>query len=124
MDVSAPAPKLEIKKADCRGGSRRSERLSAPAELKSDLAPADLLIELDKAAGRFVNTLVDSETQEVILRYPNETQLAFSRAVERLSARHKELGGAANAERCVRRPEAACKIVYASSISVNSLLTI
>lgn len=51
------------------------------AELSDKVLPDRLVVERDEAAGRFVQTVLDRETEEVQLRYPNETQLAFSRAV-------------------------------------------
>lgn len=51
--------------------------LAAPQTL---VAPW-LLIELDKASNRFVQTLVDPSSQSVLRRFPNEGQLAFSRGV-------------------------------------------
>src|SRR5262249_5114786 len=50
-------------------------------EARNAIPPAKALADLDQAAGRFVHTLLDSKTQEVLLRYPNEGRLAFSRAV-------------------------------------------
>jgi hypothetical protein len=41
--------------------------------------PPRLIIELDEAAERFVQTLVDGV--DVLRRYPDEAQLAFSRGV-------------------------------------------
>jgi hypothetical protein len=81
FNASPPSPPPDIKKTGPAAEAAEKNISERMAEMKSDLAPAELLIELDKAAGRFVNTLVDSGTQEVILRYPNETQLAYSRAV-------------------------------------------
>ena len=43
--------------------------------------PDRLVVEKDQHAGRFVQTLIDSQTLEVKHRYPSEAQLAFSRAV-------------------------------------------
>ena len=51
------------------------------AETLNALLPGQLLVEIDRASGRFVHTLMDSQTQEVLLRFPNEGQLAFSRAI-------------------------------------------
>jgi hypothetical protein len=42
---------------------------------------ADLRIEVDKAAGRFVLTFTDPETGETLRRFPNEAQLAFARII-------------------------------------------
>jgi hypothetical protein len=52
------------------------------AQLRTQLLPGDLLVEIDVEAGRFVQTLRDANSQEVVWRYPNENQLAFSRAVK------------------------------------------
>lgn len=46
-----------------------------------DLTPANLQVSLDANAQRFVQTLTDPNTSETVLRYPSETQLAYSRAV-------------------------------------------
>jgi hypothetical protein len=64
---------------------------NAPAELNElaeknapqprDLTPAKLEVSLDPSAQRFVQTLTDPATSETVLRYPSETQLAYSRAV-------------------------------------------
>ena len=51
------------------------------AEVSAKVLPNQLVVEVDAEAGRFVQTVIDSQTEEVQLRYPNETQLAFSRAV-------------------------------------------
>ena len=45
------------------------------------LFPPRLVIELDQAAERFVQTLVDNAGDTVLRRYPDEAQLAFSRGV-------------------------------------------
>lgn len=51
------------------------------AELHAKMEPNKLIIEKDELAQRFVSTMVDAQTQEVERTYPNESQLAFSRAV-------------------------------------------
>ena len=59
-----------------------AERLALrKAEISEKVLPDLLIIEKDESADRFVQTVLDDQTQEVVLRYPNETQLAFSRAV-------------------------------------------
>ncbi|MBL8537734.1 MAG: hypothetical protein JNM59_10065 [Hyphomonadaceae bacterium] len=40
-----------------------------------------LQVQLDKDAGRFVQTLTDASTHETLRKYPSEAQLAYSRAV-------------------------------------------
>jgi hypothetical protein len=51
------------------------------AELRSAIIPDKLLVRLDPDAGRFVQTMTDANTDETVLRYPNDTQLAYARAV-------------------------------------------
>jgi uncharacterized FlaG/YvyC family protein len=40
-----------------------------------------LLVEVDVAAGRFVQTILNRETKELLRQFPSEAQLAFSRGV-------------------------------------------
>ncbi len=54
--------------------SELSLKLEAPQLTK-------VLVRIDTMSGRFVQTLLDRSTQEVLLQYPNEGQLAFSRAI-------------------------------------------
>ena len=64
--------------------SAANENLSGQQQEAATIAaltPADLLIEIDRVSGRFINTLMDPHSKEVIRRYPSEGQLAFSRAV-------------------------------------------
>ena len=51
------------------------------AEAQTKLAPAKLSVEIDAAAGRFVNILSDVNTGQVVRQYPSDAQLAFSRAI-------------------------------------------
>jgi hypothetical protein len=51
------------------------------AMLQANLAPDKLRVSLDTNAGRFVQTLTDVNTAEMLRRYPSESQLAYSRAV-------------------------------------------
>ena len=46
----------------------------------NQLLPGQLMIEVDRASGRFVQTMKDV-SEEVLWRFPSEGQLAFSRAV-------------------------------------------
>jgi hypothetical protein len=50
-----------------------------------------LLVRLDVEAGRFIQTLTDVSSMEMVWRYPSEGQLAFSRAV---NAYAKAISGA------------------------------
>lgn len=51
------------------------------AAIKNELLPDKLQVRLDEKAGRFVQTLTDAATEEMVRRYPSEAQLAYSRAV-------------------------------------------
>lgn len=56
----------------------------APEELSLKLDAPQLtkvLVRIDVQSGRFVQTLLDRSTHEVLLQYPNEGQLSFSRAI-------------------------------------------
>lgn len=48
---------------------------------RQSLIAGNLRIELDREAGRFVQTLTDPNTMEVLRRFPYESQLAYARAV-------------------------------------------
>ena len=48
---------------------------------RAQLQPGKVEIQLDPDAQRFVATLTDSTTSEMLRRYPSESQLAYSRAV-------------------------------------------
>jgi hypothetical protein len=48
---------------------------------QQSLIAGHLRIELDQEAGRFVQTLTDAHTMEVLRSFPYESQLAFARAI-------------------------------------------
>lgn len=48
---------------------------------RAETQPGKVLVQLDPDAQRFVATLTDSSTSEMLRRYPSESQLAYSRAV-------------------------------------------
>lgn len=48
---------------------------------QASLIAGNLRIELDQEAGRFVQTLTDPTTHQVLMRFPYESQLAYSRAI-------------------------------------------
>jgi hypothetical protein len=48
---------------------------------KNELMPDKVAVQLDPEAQRFVSTLTDNLTAEMLRRYPSESQLAYSRAV-------------------------------------------
>jgi hypothetical protein len=51
------------------------------AMLRAKTEPDNLQVSLDGNAQRFVQTLTDSSTGEMLRRYPSEAQLAYARAV-------------------------------------------
>lgn len=51
------------------------------AALQAEVQPDNLRVSLDGNAQRFVQTLTDSDTGEMLRRYPSEAQLAYARAV-------------------------------------------
>lgn len=53
-----------------------------PAEPRPALLlDGDLVVEIDKEAGRFVQKILDPRTGDVLRQYPSEDQLKFSRAL-------------------------------------------
>jgi hypothetical protein len=56
-------------------------RAERDEQRKTERLPANLVVRLDVDAARFVQTLTDASTEETVLKYPSESQLAFSRAV-------------------------------------------
>jgi uncharacterized FlaG/YvyC family protein len=70
--------------AGAESEDQRQRRDDGAAEKRAPvhtLLAGHLKIELDEAAGRFVQTLTDPNTQEVLRRFPHESQLAFARAI-------------------------------------------
>ena len=76
----APAP-ADVSKANpaAEAASRRIAQYEAAQ--RAELQPDKVLVRLDPDAQRFVSTLTDSATAEMLRRYPSEAQLAYSRAV-------------------------------------------
>lgn len=83
VDVSTPEAQPSPQKSLKGPAAVAAEKAVQEQELQreSELTPATLLIEIDRAAGRFVNVLLDPRTREVIVQYPSESQLAYSRAI-------------------------------------------
>src|SRR5262245_37729424 len=94
MDAIASITTLDAKTASVRpvAESQPEKTASAEAQAAPDRAPTqngvgplpaprELLVEVDEASGRFVHTFRDPDTEQVELKYPSDTQLAFSRAV-------------------------------------------
>lgn len=78
--LPAPSP---AQSSEPSPAAQAAERRMAEhqAMLRADLTPDKLRVSLDPNAGRFVQTLTDANTAEMVRRYPSESQLAYSRAV-------------------------------------------
>ena len=72
MAQSEPGPVAEA------ANRRIAEHAAAQ---KTELMPDKVAVSLDPEAQRFVATLTDTSTSEMLRRYPSESQLAYSRAV-------------------------------------------
>lgn len=70
---------------DSSGGKKPAKIDESAAAIvtqaQKPLIAGHLRIELDRDAGRFVQTLTDPVTNEILRRFPNESQLAFARAI-------------------------------------------
>lgn len=78
MPARAPALSSEPGPAALEAQRRMAEH---QAMLRADALPDQATIRLDAEAQRFVHTLQDSSTAEMLRKYPSESQLAYSRAV-------------------------------------------
>ncbi|MGE3141969.1 MAG: hypothetical protein AB7L65_01500 [Hyphomonadaceae bacterium] len=77
-----PAVSGAPKAPSAAAGAKEKFNDPVPAAPGADSAPAPkLIVELDAASGRLVRTLLDPVSESVLWRYPNESQLAFSRGV-------------------------------------------
>ena len=63
------------------GNSMAPPQAGTPIGSEQLSAPSKLVIEFDQASQRFVQTLLDDAAHEILRRYPDEAQLAFSRGV-------------------------------------------
>ena len=71
-------PPAHSRPSGARGTQASDERA---AQRDASNPPPKLTIELDTASRRFVQTLFDGGSEEVLRRYPDEGQIAFSRGV-------------------------------------------
>ncbi len=83
LTVAKPKP-LEPSPASKAAAAMEAARR---AEAQNKLAPAKLSVEIDAAAGRFVNILSDADTGQIVRQYPSDAQLAFSRAIRAYALR-------------------------------------
>lgn len=77
--LPAPTPAQSSGPSPATDAAER--RIAEQQTLQAELAPGHLRVSLDASAGRFVQTLTDANTEEMVRRYPSESQLAYSRAV-------------------------------------------
>jgi hypothetical protein len=76
------APDVKQQQTPETASNENAPAEAAPAIVAPpDLTPAKLQVSLDPGAQRFVQVLTDAVTAETVLRYPSETQLAYSRAI-------------------------------------------
>lgn len=80
LDLSAPTQAQTSEPGPAAEAAKR-RIADFEAAQRADLQPDKVLVQLDPDAQRFVATLTDSTTSEMLRRYPSETQLAYSRAV-------------------------------------------
>jgi uncharacterized FlaG/YvyC family protein len=78
LPAPAPAVASEAGPAAKAAEQRIAEHMAAQ---RSDLTPDKVAVSLDPEAQRFIATLTDANTSEMLRRYPSESQLAYSRAV-------------------------------------------
>jgi uncharacterized FlaG/YvyC family protein len=83
-----PTARIEPKKeaAPTEDDGRRRDDDDKRRTPERALVAGHLRIELDEQAGRFVQTLSDPITHEVLRRFPHESQLAFARATRAYAA--------------------------------------
>jgi len=79
LNQVAPKPAPAGPSIAAEAAARRAAEHNAA--LRAEAQPDNLQVRLDGSAQRFVQTLTDSDTGEMIRRYPSEAQLAYARAV-------------------------------------------
>jgi hypothetical protein len=81
-----PAPEsLSLRVATSESGPAAEAAKRAIADhaavQRSELMPDKVAVALDQESQRFISTLTDTNTSEMLRKYPSESQLAYSRAV-------------------------------------------
>jgi hypothetical protein len=80
-DLSQVAQKPEPAEPSVAAEAAGRRLAEHQATLRARAEPDSLQVRLDDNAQRFVQTLIDSNTGEMLRRYPSEAQLAYARAV-------------------------------------------
>ncbi len=84
----APVARLDLRPAlnhaSVSTPESKKDSVSGEQDDKHDVLPPPprLSVRIDVQSGRFVNTLIDMSSQEILRQYPSDAQLAFSRAVK------------------------------------------
>jgi|CXWL01.1.fsa_nt_gi hypothetical protein len=78
LPAPAPAQATEPGPAAQAAKQRVAEHAAA---LRTELAPDKVAVSFDSQSQRFVSTLIDVITSEMLRKYPSESPLAYSRAV-------------------------------------------
>jgi hypothetical protein len=79
-DLAVRASQLEPGEATAEQAAEQRS-VGRSAAQRDQARPDNTHVSLDENAGRFVQVLTDSETNETLRSYPSEAQLAYSRAV-------------------------------------------
>jgi len=74
-------PKASEDNAPKASEAANSQMAAFQSSMRANVAPTNLVISYDESAGRFVQTLTDANSEETLRRYPNDGQLAYSRAI-------------------------------------------
>lgn len=80
-DLNQVAQKPEPAEPSVAAEAAQRRMATHAAMLRAKAEPDNLQVRLDDSAQRFVQTLTDSSTGEMLRRYPSEAQLAYARAV-------------------------------------------
>lgn len=78
-NLASPKPAPAAPNVAAEAAERRMAEHQAM--LRGKLEPNKLQVLLDANSQRFVQTLTDSKSGELLRRYPSEAQLAYARAV-------------------------------------------
>ncbi len=76
-----PEPRAPEPPANIAAAAAEKQFDDHAAAMRHSVLPNKVDVKLDEDAGRFIHTLTDISTEEVLRRYPSEAQLAYSRAV-------------------------------------------
>lgn len=81
--LATSTPQSQRQSGEAHPAAEAAERRIAAFEQaqRAEAQPGKVMVHLDPDAQRFVATLTDSSTSEMLRRYPSESQLAYSRAV-------------------------------------------